>query len=98
MFIPLWVIIALGVYIFGNFFFSLKIYKEYNKYITPLLRYDDKTGRIINLHDLYPDFHMTDKVSLHRIFLGLVFFVWWKLFFALMFTIGLSLFLRYLII
>lgn len=93
--ILLWGIIVLGVYVLGNFFLALKIYKEYNKYISPLLRYDEKTQQMINLHDLYPEFRKTDKVSFNRIFFGLIFFTWWKISFALIFIISLCLSLKY---
>jgi len=65
------------LYVLGNAFLSLIIYHHAMKFYNPII--DKETKR--DLHDDYPEFKKSDgdKITYLRVFLGLLFLVWWKL-------------------
>ena len=93
--IPLWLLISTGVYVFGNFIWSLKLYKRYKLFITEKQFFDEKTNQTKNLHDEYPEFKRYDNISFLRIFLGLIFFCWFKMIASILLASNLSILLKY---
>lgn len=92
--IPTWLLISFGIYCFGNFIWSLKLYKKYKIYITEKQFFNEKSNQIKNLHDEYPEFKRYDNISFLRIFLGLIFFFWLKMITSILISFNLCLMLK----
>ena len=63
-------IIALSVYTFLVFIYSLYIYKKNNVFYRKFEYINPKTSQKESVHSLYPEFACLDKISFFRIFLG----------------------------
>jgi len=90
MVVPIWMLIFGGVYCFGNFIWSLKLYRRYKQFITEKQYFDEVTNQTRNLHDIYPEFKRYDNLTFLRVFLGLIFFFWFKMIASILIAISLS--------
>lgn len=75
-------------YVISNLFLSIYIYFKTQKYIHPYIK-KNKGEKEKNLHDNYPEFNRINYKDLNfaRIFLGLIFLVWFKLILAIFFLL-----------
>ena len=91
---PSWLIGVFGTYIIFNFIWSVKLSKKYKKFIKEKPIFDEQTKQTVNLHDLYPEFKRYDSISFYRIFLGLVFFFWFKMIVSIFICLSLWMWLK----
>jgi 1-acyl-sn-glycerol-3-phosphate acyltransferase len=64
------IIIVISTYTLIIFIYSLIIYFKYRPHYKPLYFQYDQNSPVVNVHDLYDEFKLKDKLSFWRIFLG----------------------------
>ena len=63
-------IIVISSYTLLIFIYSLIMYIKYLPHYKPLYFQYDQNSPVVNVHDLYDEFRLKDKLSFWRIFLG----------------------------
>ena len=86
-------IILLISYVLLNLLMSLYINKNYQKFRKEKFTKDPETNKIIDVHKIYPEFIKSSDVGFLRIFFGLVFLFWIKIFLCLFLAFCLGLWL-----
>jgi hypothetical protein len=93
MIILTWKIFFIFSYIVVNFLISFYIFRNYKKFRKEKLITDPETNKIIDVHKIYPEFVKHGEVGFLRIFFGLVFLFWIKIFLCLFLAFCLGLWL-----
>jgi len=65
------------IFIIINLLYSIWLYKENLKFYRPL--YYNKNGKLIDVHSLYPEYRLEDKLSFSRIVFGNLFVFPWRM-------------------
>ena len=87
------IILFLLVYIIAILFYSIWLYNQVKMFYKPLFYI--KNGKKIDVHSLYPEFAVKDKLSFIRIFIGNLLFFPWKILLPVLISMVFNLHLNY---
>lgn len=82
-----WLVFGALFYVVGIFFYSYWLYQKSYIYFRPLTYQKENNSEIIDIHKIYEEFKVKEKLSFNRLFIGSLVFVVIRLPLVISFTL-----------